>query len=113
MELDLQVGDRVTYKYKDENDSRIIVITSNNYKVIILDDDKEILKIERPQYEEMYKKGVTTHHITIETDKIKELILEKHYYVTYTSKKKIALVKQYAEFDNDTELLEFLKFMEV
>lgn len=113
MELDLQVGDRVTYKYKDENDSRIMVITSNNDKVIILDDDKEILKIERPQYEEIYKKGVTTHHVTIETDKLKELILENNnYYRNLSLKTKITLVKQYAEFDNDTDLLKFLELME-
>lgn len=54
--MDIQVGDRVTYKYKDENDIKINIITSNNDKAIISQNDKEILKIERPKYEVVEEK---------------------------------------------------------
>ncbi len=110
MELNIRVGDRVTYKYKDEIYTKMIF---NYYDLGDLLSNKEILKIERPQYEEIYKKGVIAEHITIETDKLKELILENHSnYMNVPLKTKAKIVSKYAEFDNDTELLEFLEFME-
>lgn len=117
--MDIQVGDRITYKCininKEEAEIEIIKdnIMLNDYKNRFEQDFWELLKIERPQYEEIYKKGVTTHHITIETEKLKELIVEKHSnYINYVLKDKIKTVKRYAKFDNDTDLLEFLEFME-
>ena len=118
--MDIQIGDRITYKCininKEEAEIEIIKdnIMLNDYKNRFEQDFWELLKIERPQYEEIYKKGVITHHVTIETDKLKELILETHkdYWNDYTLKAKIEAVKRYAEFDNDTDLLEFLEFME-
>lgn len=117
--MDIQVGDRVTYKCininKEEAEIEIIKdnIMLNDYKNRFEQDFWELLKIERPQYEETYKKGVITHHVTIETEKLKQLILENNnYYRNLSLKTKITLVKQYAEFDNDTDLLEFLIFME-
>jgi len=45
--------------------------------------------------------------------KLKELILENHSnYINYVLKDKIKTVKGYAKFNNDTDLLEFLEFME-
>ena len=113
MELDLQIGDKITWQDK------VIEIINDTDR---LQEIKEylqktghdnILKIERPQYEETYKKGVITHHITIETEKLKQLILENHSnYINYALKDKIKTLKKYAKFDNDTDLLEFLEFME-
>ena len=117
--MDIQVGDRVIYKSLNEPNyqKREIIVTDENEIIKILkhikDTHIEILKIERPLYEEKYKEGITTHHVTIETDKLKELILENNnYYRNLSLKTKITLVKQYAKFDNDTDLLEFLEFME-
>lgn len=114
MELDMQIGDRVTYK-NNMNDIRQVIIKDEEQKNKYCNNKTafEILKIERPLYEEKYKEGITTHHVTIETDKLKELILENNnYYRNLSLKTKITLVKQYAKFDNDTDLLEFLEFME-
>ena len=116
--MDIQVGDRVTFK--DETNFKILekIIVNRTeqeyYQAQFNNKFYELLKIERPQYEEIYKEGVRTHHVTIETDKLKELILETHkdYWNDYTLKAKIEAVKRYAEFDNDTDLLEFLEFME-
>lgn len=114
MELDVQIGDRITYK-NSMNDIRQVIIKDEEQRNKYCNNKTafEILKIERPQYEEIYKKGVITHHVTIETEKLKELILENNnYYRNLSLKTKITLIKQYAKFDNDTDLLEFLTFME-
>lgn len=59
------------------------------------------------------KEKVTERHLMIQTEKLKELILENHsQYKICGLKTKINIVKKYAEFDNDTELLEFLIYME-
>lgn len=114
MELDMQIGDRITYK-NSMNDIRQVIIKDEEQKNKYCNNKTafEILKIERSQYEETYKKGIITHHVTIETEKLKQLILENNnYYRNLSLKTKITLVKQYAKFDNDTDLLEFLEFME-
>lgn len=55
----------------------------------------------------------TTHHVTIDTEKLKELILINHKgYKNLKLKDKITIVKYFAYFENDTQLLEFLIFME-
>ena len=104
MDLDVHIGDRITYK-NSMNDIR---------KVIIKDEEQKNKYCNNKTAFEIYKKGVITEHITIETDNLKELILETHkdYWHDYTLKAKIKAVTRYAEFDNDRELLNFLKFME-
>ena len=112
--MNIQIGDRITYK-NSMNDIRQVIIKDEEQKNKYCNNKTafEILKIERPQYEETYKKGVITHHITIATEKLKQLILENHSnYINYALKDKIKTVKRYAEFDNDTDLLEFLEYME-
>lgn len=113
MDLNLQVGDKITWEDK------VIEIINDTDRLQEIEEYlqeegyENILKIERPQYEEIYKKGVITHHITIETDKLKELILENHSnYMNVPLKTKAKIVSKYAEFDNDTDLLKFLEFME-
>ena len=52
--MDIRVGDRVTYKYNDEIYIKIIL---DEYELsVIKDDDREILKIERPKYEVVEEK---------------------------------------------------------
>lgn len=48
--LEIEVGDRVTYKYKEGCEIFTRIIETNGDIKITLEDDKEILKIERPTY---------------------------------------------------------------
>ena len=104
MELDMQIGDRVTYK-NNMNDIRQVIIKDEEQKNKYCNNKTafEILKIERPQYEETYKKGFTTHHVTIETEKLKQLILENNNYYYAEWMKNISLkvteedIKQWKE----------------
>lgn len=57
-------------------------------------------------------KNITTHHITIKKEKLRELIHEHYKWNEYTLTGKIEIVTSLAYFDNDKELLEFLIFME-
>lgn len=57
-------------------------------------------------------KNITTHHVTIKTEKLRELICEHYKWNEYTLIGKIEIVTSLAYFDNDRELLEFLIFME-
>lgn len=57
-------------------------------------------------------KNITTHHVTIKTEKLRELIHEHYKWNEYTLTRKIEIVTSLAYFDNDRELLEFLIFME-
>lgn len=57
-------------------------------------------------------KNITTHHVTIKTEKLRELIREHYKWNEYTLTGKIEIVTSLAYFDNDRELLEFLIFME-
>ena len=53
------------------------------------------------------------HHVSAPVEKVKELILENNKgYMNLRLKEKIIIVKHFAHFDNDTELLEFLEYME-
>lgn len=55
----------------------------------------------------------TTHYVVAPVEKIKELILENHKgYMKLKLKDKITIVKYFAKFDNDADLLEFLEYME-
>lgn len=57
-------------------------------------------------------KNITTHHVTIKTEKLRELIHEHYKWNEYTLTDKIEIVTSLAYFNNDKELLEFLIFME-
>ena len=57
-------------------------------------------------------KNITTHHITIKKEKLRELIHEHYKWNEYTLTGKIEIVTSLAYFNNDRELLEFLIFME-
>ena len=61
---------------------------------------------------EVIEENMATHHIRIETDKLKELINKNYNWNDYTLQGKIDIVTSLAYFDNDRELLEFLGFME-
>lgn len=56
--------------------------------------------------------NTTTHHITIDTENLKELIKNHYKWSDYTLIGKIGVVTGLAHFKNDKELLEFLIFME-
>ena len=58
------------------------------------------------------EKNITTHHVTIKTEKLRELIHEHYKWNEYTLTGKIEIVTSLAYFDNDRELLEFLTFLE-
>ncbi len=51
-------------------------------------------------------------NVTIETDKLKELIKEHYKWNQYNIYGKINIVTDLAHFENDKELLEFLIYME-
>lgn len=52
-------------------------------------------------------------HVVAPIEKVKELILENHKgYMNLKLKEKIVIVKHFAKFENDTDLLEFLEYME-
>lgn len=55
----------------------------------------------------------TIHHVVAPVEKIRELILVNHKgYMRLKLKDKITIVKYFAKFENDTQLLEFLEYME-
>ena len=56
---------------------------------------------------------VITNHVVAPVEKIRELILVNHKgYMRLKLKDKITIVKYFAKFENDTQLLEFLEYME-
>lgn len=67
---------------------------------------------EKRKQERKQEKNITTHHVTIKTEKLRELIREHYNWNDYTLNGKIEIVTSLAYFDNDRELLEFLIFME-
>lgn len=58
------------------------------------------------------EKNVTVHHVTISTEKLKELIKNHYGWSDYSLKGKIDIVTELAHFENDKELLKFLEYME-
>ena len=53
------------------------------------------------------------HHVVAPIEKVKELILTNHKgYMNLRLKEKVIIVKHFAKFENDTDLLEFLEYME-
>ena len=51
-------------------------------------------------------------HVTISTEKLKQLINENYKYNDYTLKGKVEIVTNIAHFENDKDILEFLIYME-
>lgn len=61
----------------------------------------------------MKENNGTVHYIVAPIEKVKELILTNHKgYMKLKLKDKITIVKYFAKFDNDADLLEFLEYME-
>lgn len=58
------------------------------------------------------EENVQIRHVTIATEKLKELIIENYKWDNYTLQGKINIVTSLAYFENDKELLEFLEYME-
>ena len=58
------------------------------------------------------EESVQVRHVTISTEKLKELIKENYKWNDYTLQGKIDIVTSLAYFENDKELLEFLEYME-
>lgn len=58
------------------------------------------------------EENIQIRHVTIATEKLKELIIENYKWDNYTLKGKIDIVTKLAHFENDKELLEFLEYME-
>ena len=63
------------------------------------------------QLEEI-EENVTTHHVTITTERLKELIKNNYKWNDYNLQGKIDIVTHLVYFENDRELLEFLLYME-
>lgn len=61
---------------------------------------------------ETIEDNTQTSHVTISTEKLKELIKENYKWNDYTLQGKIDIVTNLAYFENDKELLEFLEYME-
>jgi len=61
---------------------------------------------------ETIEENTQTRHVTISTEKLKELIKENYKWNDYTLQGKIDIVTNLAYFENDKELLEFLEYME-
>lgn len=54
--MDIQVGDRVTYKRNDDGITRMACITTQANNLLLNPDEYEILKIERPKWEVVEEK---------------------------------------------------------
>ena len=61
---------------------------------------------------QIIKENIQTHNVTISTEKLKQLIKENYKYNDYTLQGKIEIVTKLAYFENDKEILEFLRYME-
>lgn len=95
------------------NIGRIIEEVGDGYK-IELDEEIEGCKYYIALEEEMeeIKENVTMHHVTITTEKLKELIKNNYKWDDYNLQGKIKVVTHLVYFENDRELLEFLLYME-
>lgn len=99
------------------NTGKIIEKVGNGYK-IELDEEIEGCKYyvalggEFKEIFEEIEKNVTTHHVTITTEKLKELIKNNYKWNDYNLQGKIDIVTHLVYFENDRELLEFLLYME-
>ncbi len=95
------------------NTGKIIEKVGDGYK-IELDEEMEGCKYYvalEDEFEEI-EENVTTHHVTITTEKLKELIKNNYKWNDYNLQGKIDIVTHLVYFENDRELLEFLLYME-
>lgn len=61
---------------------------------------------------EEIEENAQIRHVTIRTEKLKQLINDNYKWDNYTLQGKINIVTSLAYFENDKELLEFLEYME-
>ena len=95
------------------NTGKIIEKVGDGYK-IELDEEIEGCKYYialEDEFEEI-EENVTTHHVTITTERLKELIKNNYKWNDYNLQGKIDIVTHLVYFENDRELLEFLLYME-
>lgn len=95
------------------NTGKIIEKVGDGYK-IELDEEIEGCKYyvaSEEEFEEI-EENITTHHVTITTEKLKELIKNNYKWNDYNLQGKIDIVTHLVYFENDRELLEFLLYME-
>ena len=95
------------------NTGKIIEKVGDGYK-IELDEEMEGCKYYvalEDEFEEI-EENVTTHHVTITTERLKELIKNNYKWNDYNLQGKIDIVTHLVYFENDRELLEFLLYME-
>lgn len=96
---------------KENSNSQLYKQAGNSIVVKVLEKIFKNLFIGEMKMEENQKK--TTHHVVAPVEKVKELILENHKgYMKLKLKDKVTIVKYFAYFENDTQLLEFLEYME-
>lgn len=93
-----KIVEKIREGYKIELDEEI---DGCKYYYIALEDEFEEIK-----------ENVTTHHVTITTEKLKELIKNNYKWNDYNLQGKIDIVTHLVYFENDRELLEFLLYME-
>ena len=60
----------------------------------------------------LIEKGYTTHHVSISTEKLKELINNNYHWNEHTPQAKLEIVTKFAYFEKDKDIWEFLKYME-
>lgn len=95
------------------NTGKIIEKVGDGYK-IELDEEIEGCKYYialEDEFEEI-EENVTTHHVTITTERLRELIRNNYKWNDYNLQGKIDIVTHLVYFENDRELLEFLLYME-
>lgn len=61
---------------------------------------------------QIIEENMKTNHVTIDSEKLKQLIKENYKWSDYTLKGKVDIVTNLAHFENDKEILEFLEYME-
>lgn len=109
------IGKRVKVKHLEfDGITGTIVEKRNNVYKIKLDNkigDSEYY-IATGDVLTIIEENTQTRHITISTEKLKELIKENYKWKDYTLQGKIDIVTSLAYFENDRELLEFLEYME-
>lgn len=104
---------KILHKEYDGVTGRVIEECGSGYK-IKLDNKIQGCEYYVAMHEEIriIEENTQVRHVTISTEKLKELIKENYKWNDYTIKGKIDIVTSLAYFENDKELLEFLEYME-
>lgn len=104
---------KVLHKKYDGITGTVVEELKNQYK-IELDNKVDGCKyyISTKEGFTIIEENVQVRHVTISTEKLKELIKENYKWNDYTLQGKIDIVTSLAYFENDKELLEFLEYME-